>query len=139
MNYCLFKKISILLILLVICGCSSKVNYVYLSSIDDIGEIINKNSKTIFEISSDSCPNCAILKQFEQEIKSNNNLTIYKYVITDSFSEDDLKKIKLYFDTLQYVPTFYIIENNKIKHTLNIKDWNNPKTELRRWLNKYGD
>ena len=128
-KYCLcFGVVCCLLI-----GCYSNPSEVNaITSIQELDEVIQEMDKVIVEISKDGCFYCMELKKVENKIKT--DIPIYKYIIDENTTDQDIEYLEMTFQPLKYIPAFYNMSSKEVRDYIVVSDWDNPIKEINNWI-----
>ena len=110
------------------------MNVEKVDSIRDLDKIVSNNQDFILELSKEHCPYCNIMNRAEKKITLNKSVKIYKLVITDEVTSQEINHLKEYLQPLRYVPAFYHIKNGRTIKYLYIHDWEKPQEEVASWI-----
>ena len=140
----MYKKIEksvicVLLMIFCLAGCKNNKSpeFVYISDTQELDNLMKMNDTFVVQISKSTCYYCDELNKVEGELQ--RDVLIYKYVIDDKTTEEDIEHLKDILDPFEYAPVFYFIKNSKIEDYLVINDWDKPLFVLSEWVDSLDD
>lgn len=126
-----------LVIMMVLCltSCKSSKLMIEEININQLEKLIENKEDFILQISLEQCPYCLELRSIEEDLVTENSITIYEYTVKTK-NDNDIDYITSILPSLQYYPSIYKFTDGKITNELDLSEWNDLEERLINWLDK---
>lgn len=126
-----------LVIMMVLCltSCKSSKLMIEEININQLEKLIENKEDFILQISLEQCPYCLELRSIEEDLVTENSITIYEYTVKTK-NDNDIDYITSILPSLQYYPSIYKFTDGKFTNELDLSEWNDLEERLINWLDK---
>lgn len=104
-------------------------------NINQLEKLIENKKDFILQISLEQCPYCLELRSIEEDLVTENSITIYEYTVKTK-NDNDIDYITSILPSLQYYPSIYKFTDGKFTNELDLSEWNDLEERLINWLDK---
>ena len=120
-----------LVIMMVLCltSCKSSKLMIEEININQLEKLIENKEDFILQISLEQCPYCLELRSIEEDLVTENSITIYEYTVKTK-NDNDIDYITSILPSLQYYPSIYKFTDGKFTNELDLSEWNDLEERL---------
>ncbi len=115
----------------------SSEGYVLVKDYDEIIEMKESNEKFIVLFTLSDCPYCKNIHEMLSTYLSIHHVIINEVILDLSFDQDDITShVESDFPQLKYVPTIYLIEDNKVYDKFTYDENDDLEDVFDQWVQK---